>query len=233
MSKKVDTTLRIGSVVIALAASWMLSGQTANAVPVKGQFVNDPTHCDDPADIVLTHELGDAAVFPVDEQLLIDLQPTNAIVCVSDDGIANDYNIRMVNIGSIYWTDVHFVADEGIDFSLGNWDGFVSDTIAPGFTNAFRIDAVGTNANLIGESITADGIFEPGEEWTFLVSNFGLSPSQAPVFDSVGAFSVSSPLGPPSTASILANPVPEPGTLAVLGVGVIGFLARRRRARGR
>ncbi len=226
-SINIHRVYRTAAVTLALVLAMLLPALPAAAMPVQGQFVNDPAQCDNVPDILLTHELGEAAVFPIDEQLQISVMPTNQVVCVGDDGIANDWDIRIVNVGNIAWMDLFFVADEGIDFSMGNWDGTISDLAFPGASNAFRIDAVGSNSNLVVESMASNGILEPGESWAFLVSNFGLS--APPVFDSVGVFSFSSPSGPPSTASILANPVPEPMTMSLLALGGLGVLKRRRR----
>jgi len=211
---------------IGLVAAIAIAAVPAAGYPVQGQFTNDPTHCDNPPDVLLTHELGDPAVFPIEEQVFIDAKLTSITVCAPDDGIANDWEIRMINLGTTYWQDVHFVADEATYFALGNWDGYISDLALPGPKEAFRIDSLGTNANLVYESGASDNILEPGEAWTWYLTNFDYG--AAPVFDSVGAFSWSSASGPPSNASILANPVPEPATAAVLVLGAATLLRRRR-----
>jgi hypothetical protein len=211
--------------------STLLIVQSAVAVPVQGEFVDDPTRCDPVPDILLTHELGTGTAadpFPIDELIFADALQTSQVVCVGDDGVANDWEVRIVNLSNNYWKDLFFVVDEG--FGVGNADGYAQDLAAPGFTEAFRIDGTvtitGMNDNLLAESGTADEIFEPGEAWSFLVSNF-LAPGP-PTFDSFG-FSVSSAGGPPSNASILANLVPEPTSLMLLVLGGLPLLARRRR----
>lgn len=215
--------------VVAAVLMTLVAVPSAVAVPVQGQFLNDPTRCDNVPDIELTHELGTAPLFPIDELIFADAKLTTQVVCVPDDGVANDWEIRLINLSPNYWRDVHFVVDEA--FAVGNADGSAQDVLTPGFTDAFRIDGTvtvtGMNDNLIAESGTVDEILEPGEAWTFLVTNF-LAPGP-PVFDSLG-FSWSSPSGPPSTASILANLVPEPTSAGLLGIAALWACRRRRRA---
>ena len=202
----------------------------AVAEPIQGLFVDDPNHCDSYADYNLTHELGDSAVFPADESIFYDAKNMDVFVCVPDDGISNDYEIRMQNLSGVAWEDVTFVVDEGVNFALGNYDGSVVDlTSATGdSTLAFRIDSVGGNNPLVYESMTADNIWEIGEFWTVHVTNFG-DGSQTPVFDSLGVFGVGSGGFPPSTASILANVVPEPATMGLLAIGAAAVIRRRKR----
>ncbi len=217
---------RITPALIALVLAAMLPALPAAAMPVQGQFINDTTHCDNPPDTALSDELGDAAVFPINEQLVITVSLVAKTVCVPDDGLPNEYDVRMVNIGTITWKDVFFVVDAGVNFALGNYDGWVQDLNNPGFTEAFRIDALGSNNNLYFETKTSDGLLEPGEAWSFYITNFNAA--GGPRFDSVGQFSVSSAWGSQSNASILANPVPEPATMALLGLGGLSALRRRR-----
>ena len=237
---RIGTTTRNARMLAFAALSALLAvllARPAGAVPVQAQYREIPGACDDPGDLALTHELVDApASAPIDpdERIFADALLINQVECVGDDGIANDWNVRIVNLGSAYWENLHFVADEGVDFSLGNFDGEIEDLTMPGFTKAFRIDGTvtpGINNPLIGESMTVDEIFEPGETWSFLLSNFNATP----VFDSIGAFAVSSAGSPPSTASILANRVqtvivPEPTTLVLLSLGSCVLLRRPGRA---
>ena len=214
-------------IFLATLLTVLLAGP-ALAWPVQGQYVDDPTHCDVLPNTLLADELIDisgGAPIPPDEQLAVSVTPTNTVICVPDDGVANDFEVRITNLGPATWQDLFFVADQG--YNIGNYDGYVQDLAAPGFTDAFRIDAVGVHQPLIAGD-NGDGLFQPGETWSFLVTNFTAG---AVILDSIG-FSASSTLTPPSTASILANPaVPEPGTfvLAALGAGGLIPLAVRRR----
>lgn len=222
--------------IIILCTSVLIAGMItspATAVPVNGHYHDEP-HCDPVADTQLTHELGDITFgFPIDEGIYMEAAPTTQTICVPDDGISNDWIVRMVNASPIAWVDLFFVADE--NYTVGNYDGGVADlsAIPAYYSNAFRIDGTvtvtGGNDNLLFESGTLDEVFEPGEEWTFLVSNF--SASGPPVFGSIGAFSLTSATNSLSNASILANPVPEPATMLITLIGGVSVAVRRRLAR--
>ena len=217
---------------LAAACITGLLAPLASAVPMPGNFVDDQ-RCDPVSNRSLTHELGNVTVFPTNEAFLVSVQPTNQTICVPNDGIANDWIVRIVNVSGIAWQDLFFVCDGGV--TVGNADGVMFNpaiaTTPP--TDAFRIDGTvtvtGMNDNLIGESMTNNEIFQPGEIWQFMVSNF-MSPGFAPpTFNTIG-FGFATPAPSTSHASILANPIPEPASLGLIGVVGIA-LGTRRRAR--
>lgn len=199
----------------------------SQAVPISGQY-NDLPGCDNHGIVGFDEEIGDVAVFPTDEAIFFDAMQTTDLYCVTDDGIPNDWEIRMVNLSPNSFIDVFFVADEGS--TIGNRDGQIQDlsVVGSGSTDAFKIDDVGLNAPLIGDD--GDLIFEPGESWTFYVTNFftpgGILP---PIVSSPGAFAGTS-FDPMSNASIVANlyNVPEPASCLLMAAGLACTALRRR-----
>lgn len=199
----------------------------ASAVPVSALYTDLPD-CDNHGVVELNEEIGDSTVFPVDEGIFIGAMPTTQVFCVGDDGLPNDWEIRMVNTSPNRFTDLFFVADEGN--TVGNRDGEIEDTVgAPGGKfHAFRIDNIGANQPLVAGDVNGDLIFDPGESWTFYVTNFGNPTFAPPVFVSPGGFAGSS-TNPDSTASIIANlvSIPEPNTFLLAAVGLFAIGSRR------
>lgn len=215
-------------------ASVLAAGSSVRAVPVNGFYVDD-SRLDNPPSQALNHELGEQGFFPINESLQITVSPVT-IYAVPDDGLPNDWAIFITNVSGQTWIDLFFVADLGL--SIGNADGTFYDTAPlPGSTiDAFRIDGTvtpGVNNNLQFESGVVDEILSPGESWRFLVTNYfdpgGTNPM--PMFRDPGKFANTEPYVVPtiSTASILANLVPEPGAVSLLVTGAGLCLLRRRR----
>ena len=197
------------------------------AAPISGLY-DDLPECDNHGIVTFDEEIGDAAVFPTDEAIFADAEPTLQVICVPDDGIQNDWEVRILNLSPNSFVDLFFVADEGS--SVGNYDGLTQDLAgAPGVgLTSFRIDNVGVNQPLLAGD-DGDLIFEPGEAWSFLVTNFNSPGLAPPIFASPGLFAGSS-TNPNSNASIVANlyKIPEPTTCALMAMGLGAICFRRK-----
>ena len=74
-----------------------------------------------------------------------------------------------------------------------------------------------------------DLVFDPGEFWSFLVTNFNNATLTPPILASPGVFAGSS-TNPQSNASIVANlVVPEPNAVLIVALGFVTLLCRRPR----
>jgi len=100
--------------------------------------------------------------------------------------------VEITNLTPDFWTDVWYVTDP--ETTITNFDGFVNGE------QAFKIDSFGANTPLFFESLAGDGVFEPGERWTFLIDDYfntlAIPPS---LMDSFGV-----PSGSVSSGSIIA-----------------------------
>jgi len=198
----------------------------AQANPVDGVYFDLPG-CDDHGMQQAFEELGTGPFFPADELIAADSFLTGDSACPPmDNGIASSL-VTITNLTNGLWENLYYVADPQTTFT--NVDGrALSFANAAVETIAFRIDAVGVNRPLVFESMTPDGIFEPGETWQFIVQNFtnafGLPASSLGSLD----FSGASDMDSLSAASIIQmRPVPTPGALTLLAMS--GMVAARRR----
>lgn len=216
---------RVGAAALALA--FLTASPPAAAIPGTYVFVDDG-RCD-PHTITLTHELGEAPAFPLDELIsATGLTLELPFTCTTagppgDPPVPNDKIITITNLSPFAWVDLFFVADDGI--FIGNADG----TIKGG--DAFKIDTVGINTPLLSESGTVDLIFSPGESWTFIVQDQLPPDIPTDLMGSIGVGVESDDTTGTSWASIVAirrlDRVEEPGTLALIVLAMLAFGAVR------
>jgi len=180
------------------------------------------------------HELGwgmfSGGPFPVSQEISsVLLGPDEYIPCPVDYRGGINYRIQMMNQTGQDWTGVYYVAD--LETQLTNVDEWVGETgVPPGL--AFKIDAVGNNTPLVFESIIADGIFQAGEVWEFVIQDYANALGGGPeVYDSMGIAGASTGF-PPSTGSIIAVPEPATAMLLFVSAGVIAVFRRIRKIYG-
>ncbi len=210
----------------------LFASATALAYPTQVFYIDGPQ---DPLFVPPeVHELGTAPGFVnLPDELLYAIDvTTNETVCFDpdtpDDPAILNTLVSMRNLTGLFWGEVWYVANE--DTFHSNYDGWVGDSAGIAGT-AFRIDdkfnKPGIHNPLVFESMTPDGIFEPGETWDFVLQDYsnalGLSAS------ALGSIGVPSMTVPPfSSGSIIAVEVPEPTTMVLLGLG--GLVFRKRKA---
>ena len=162
-------------------------------------------------------ELGDPEFgFPPGEELTHSVTTTSITVC---DNMPDSPTIanRLITITNLQDWDVGelFYVVNGliVPGTFSNYDGLVNGVYA------MKIDSVGFNRPLIYESMDADGIFQGGETWRFVVQDY-VSATGSGNFVTPGEVG-----GSDSQPSII---VPEPSVLT-LGLFAGLLLFRRRR----
>jgi hypothetical protein len=221
--------MRSCSRFVALIALVLLTGFQAAAVPTTLASVVDLPFCDPlivPADV---EELGTiAGGFPVGEQIAVaHAAPGGPIAAVGPPGtnctgatgggaidspfMAN-HGIVITNLNAVDFVAVWYVVNP--ETIVSNLDGAIN-----GFA-ALRIDAVGVSKPLISESLAADGIFNAGETWVFMLQDWTNSALElSTAINTVGIATI----GDASSGSIIALVAPEPGTAGLLILGLLGM----------
>lgn len=193
----------------------------AEAFPVSVTHL-DMSDCDTLAVPTQVDELG-VVSFPPDELILATDVATPLKACTASNGFGSVL-VSMVNTTNRVFTNLWYVADP--ETLIANFDGLVNGE------EAFKIDYAGTNVPLVFESSIANALFEPGEQWDFVIDGYFNSLGiPASAFHSVGLVGGGSSGDFQSSGSIIATPVPEPSTALLLGAALLSGLGIRRTTR--
>jgi len=210
-----------------VAGAGLLLGCAGGALahPVSGTYVDGPD-CDNHGPQLIQEELGLAPAFPLDELISATSGFVGFSACPLTDNGTGSALVTITNLSGRSWTDLYYVADPKT--TVTNVDGFATSAGGPGVTTqAFRIDMAGQNRSLVAESISNDGVFQPGEMWEILLQNYvntdGIAPDQFGSLDFAGASAADFV----SSGSIVSL-IPSPGGAALAGVCGLGLLRRRR-----
>ena len=226
----------------ASVALCMLMSSSLLALPTQVSHIDLP-QCDPLSIPSIVDEVGDPiAGFPTNETLQsADLGVANPSCAATDDSLQPDAYVSITNTSGRDYQEVWYVADELTRIS--NVDGFANGFPFPATSGqeAFRIDNSisdpgGVNRPLYFESMIVDGIWQNGEEWRFVLQDYGNLlglPASAIASIGVGNASTDDPtVGALSSGSIIAV-VPEPASLALLGIASLLSLTCRTSAKNR
>lgn len=214
--------MRYSFAALALIVAMACVPTCVSATQVQVTHQNLPT-CDllsVPADV---DELGIVS-FPPDESILATDVPTPILACTSasNGGVAS-VEVSITNLTNRSFRELWYVADP--QTTITNVDGRVNGG------RAFKIDSIGLNQSLMAESANTNGIFEPGEQWDFVIDGYvNAFALPASALHSVGLVGNLSANDSQSSGSIIAMPVPEPTTSALVLalVSVFGLSCRHR-----
>lgn len=162
-------------------------------------------------------EVGQVYVFPVDEKVSATSADTALSACIATDNpsIPNKL-VTVTNLTTTSFPALYYVANGGSSpGTFSNYDGEVNGSLA------MQIDNVGVNTPLYSESIAADGVFQAGEVWQFIVQDYN---STVPV----DAFFSPGVVGSLNNDVLPSLIVPEPATAVLTLVGSLLLLRRRR-----
>ena len=215
-----NTTIR-NALTLALAT---LAG-TAIAEPISGSYFDIAT-CYNHGPQIAVEEFGDPSIFAPDEAIEHVATFTSATACpMTDDPLKPNALVQITNLTGRFLDNLYYVGDPETRFS--NVDGHGVGAGTPDIEGlAFRIDTLGMNRNLVFESITADGIFEPGETWQFIVQDYENAAGTAPdLFFSVGMAGDSAAIVNSSASIVRMVPAPASSVLGLMGLALL----RRRR----
>lgn len=202
----------------SLIAALIASPALASPTPITHQDLSD---CDTLGPLPsIMDELGTGA-FPADELISAQFTTTSFDACpLNSDALIPNVLLIITNLTNISFTDLHYVADQGTTYS--NFDGIINGE------HAVVIDNVGLNRPLLAEVGGSQPlVFEPGETWEIVLDDWLYTGSLGAAH--LGSIGVPSSLfSGPSSGSIVAIPVPEPASLALLSLGALACVRRER-----
>jgi len=195
---------------------------------------NADLHCDDLFAPTEVDEIGQglltgAAIdfpFPDFEELTSGGPFPVSPSCISEKLGGVDFGISITNevVPPAAFPFVWYIAD--VDTTITNYDGFADS----GMNFMFFIDSsdspggCGINCPLVFESMTSDGIWEPGETWDIVLQDFS-SPATPEFLNSIGVGFASTGSSPgESSGSIVVEPFGGPVGGAVLPIDSTALL---------